>query len=450
MVLAPLQFSGRSLTPDVLGGIQQGQQVSQGRNILEQQRLGIKGTQQEQALKQQQAEQAAALQQQAQDLFARSQAGEKGVATGAELGQILLKDKKLGNTLRDVIGLNTEAKKLQAARFGRALEQAVGDIPAQNRIIQQNIADIEARGGDASHSKELLTLPESRRLKAARLFQLNALNRDELAALTTGTIEQQRKPVDPLLVENKLTSAGFVKGTPQFQNALKQILGVDQPADLSPLQKKVAAEGLDPNTPAGQARARELNQRAATDPSLKPSDQQILAKASEGQLAAAGFANRVQAANTILTTLESKKGFDPTSIQASILRSVPGGNIVLSEEQQQFQQAKEDFITAVLRKESGAAIGVEEFEKEDRKFFPQIGDKPGTLTQKAEGRERAFQNLSKQSKGVFRVQFDNPQIFDDGQQATTPPSGRQGGTLMTDAQGNRAFVFPDGSFEEVR
>lgn len=34
--------------------------------------------------------------------------------------------------------------------------------------------------------------------------------------------------------------------------------------------------------------------------------------------------------------------------------------------------------------------------------------------------------------------------------AQAPPSGRQGGRLMTDAQGNRAFVFPDGSFEEVQ
>jgi hypothetical protein len=237
MVLAPLQFSGRSLVPDVLGGIQQGQQVSQGRNILEQQRLGIQGTQQEQALRQQQAEQAAVLQQQAQDLLARSQAGEKGVATGTEIGQILLKDNKLGKNLRDVIGLNTEAKKLRAAKFGRALEQAVGDIPAQNRIIQQNIVDVEAGGGDASHSKELLTLPEDRRLKAARLFQLNALNRDELAALTTSAIEQQRKPIDRTLVEKNLIAAGFIKGTPQFQNALKQILKIDPQA-----QRKAATE----------------------------------------------------------------------------------------------------------------------------------------------------------------------------------------------------------------
>lgn len=44
-------------------------------------------------------------------------------------------------------------------------------------------------------------------------------------------------------------------------------------------------------------------------------------------------------------------------------------------------------------------------------------------------------------------------VDDQSQEAATPiasPSGRQGGTLMTDAAGNRAFVFPDGTFEEVQ
>ena len=35
------------------------------------------------------------------------------------------------------------------------------------------------------------------------------------------------------------------------------------------------------------------------------------------------------------------------------------------------------------------------------------------------------------------------------QTPTAPPSGREGGQLMTDADGNKAFVFPDGTFEEV-
>ena len=55
-----------------------------------------------------------------------------------------------------------------------------------------------------------------------------------------------------------------------------------------------------------------------------------------------------------------------------------------------------------------------------------------------------------------RLSLVNVTTIDDrspitgGQQTPiAPPSGRQGGQLMTDAQGNRAFVFPDRTFEEV-
>jgi len=174
---------------------------------------------------------------------------------------------------------------------------------------------------------------------------------------------------------------------------------------LSSLQQKVEAEGLDPFSSEGQARAREITQGSRTDPSLKPSDQATLNKASEGQLASSIFANRVNSANTIINDLEAIEGFDPTSIQAALFGAVPGGNIVLSDDQQQYTQAKRDLISAVLRKESGAVISASEFDNEDKKLFPQIGDKPGVLKQKSKARQRAFENLSAQSKGVFDVQF---------------------------------------------
>ena len=183
-------------------------------------------------------------------------------------------------------------------------------------------------------------------------------------------------------------------------------------AKLSSLQQKVAAEGLDPSTPEGQARAREITQGTRTDPSLKPSDQQLLNKATEGQLATAGFANRVNSANKVFEQLDKVEGFDPTAISSAILGSIPLGNLVTSSEQQEFIQAKRDFITAVLRKESGAVIGESEFNNEDKKFFPQIGDKPAVLEAKKKGRQRAFDNLRKQSKGVFDVQFNGAETGD--------------------------------------
>lgn len=59
--------------------------------------------------------------------------------------------------------------------------------------------------------------------------------------------------------------------------------------------------------------------------------------------------------------------------------------------------------------------------------------------------QKLIEKLS--SKLVVTV---NDTAQDRAQTEVTPRSGRQGGTLMTDAQGNRAFVFPDGTIEEVQ
>jgi hypothetical protein len=46
-------------------------------------------------------------------------------------------------------------------------------------------------------------------------------------------------------------------------------------------------------------------------------------------------------------------------------------NIMAPDAAQQYNAAKQNFVTAVLRKESGAAISQSEFDKEDQKYFPQ-------------------------------------------------------------------------------
>jgi len=318
--------------------------------------------------------------------------------------QVITENPQLIKDLQASAGITNQVQSDRLGLLGLQLRQAQGDIPFQDQLIEAHIQGFVDRGEPPP--------------------------KDTIALRNAGP--KQR--------------AQFAAGAILQGLDAKSIAELAQGPKLSPLQQKVKAEGLDPNTPAGQARARELNQRAATDPSLKPTDQQILAKATEAQLASAGFANRVQASNSTMTTLESDPDFDPISIQAALLRSIPGGNIVLSEKQQLFQQAKEDFITAVLRKESGAVISEQEFAREDKKFFPQIGDKSGTLLQKAKSRERAFQNLDKQSKGVFRVQFDNPQIFDDGESLGSAEGFNEGNTA-TNPQTGQKIIVRNGQWE---
>ena len=69
------------------------------------------------------------------------------------------------------------------------------------------------------------------------------------------------------------------------------------------------------------------------------------------------------------------------------------GNLALKPKTQQVEQAQRDFVNAVLRKESGAAIGASEFKNAQRQYFPQPGDSKEVIEQKAKNRRTAIQGL---------------------------------------------------------
>ena len=65
----------------------------------------------------------------------------------------------------------------------------------------------------------------------------------------------------------------------------------------------------------------------------------------------------------------------------SIFNALPRVLGGLSPEQQQVAQARINFITALLRKESGAAIGASEFATAEKNYFPKPGDDAATIAQ---------------------------------------------------------------------
>jgi hypothetical protein len=162
---------------------------------------------------------------------------------------------------------------------------------------------------------------------------------------------------------------------------------------------------------------------------LSPKAQQEIEKArvmegivpkplTEAQGKSTAYGMRMEAANKILTDLE-KKGVTNTGI----VRSAIGGTVGLtpfigeklqdatnalinplpgvlggpSAEQQQVDQARRNFITAVLRQESGAAIAASEFANEEKKYFPQVGDTPEVIAQKQKARELAIKAMNIQA-----------------------------------------------------
>ena len=140
---------------------------------------------------------------------------------------------------------------------------------------------------------------------------------------------------------------------------------------------------------------------------------------TESQGNATAYGMRMLESQKLLTDLENKDvvsgGRIKGAVQGTLTSLVPymGENLAQgagalmntlpsfaggpSEEQQMYQQAKTNFITAVLRKESGAAIGQNEFNTEEKKYFPQAGDTSAVLKQKQKARDLAIEAMKIQA-----------------------------------------------------
>lgn len=112
---------------------------------------------------------------------------------------------------------------------------------------------------------------------------------------------------------------------------------------------------------------------------------------TDAQSTALGYAQRMNDADQLINSL-SKVG---TSGWQSLLAGIPVvGNLLTSSDKQQLDQAERNFVNAVLRRESGAAISPSEFDSAAQQYFPQPGDSDAVINQKTANRERVIGSLS--------------------------------------------------------
>lgn len=118
---------------------------------------------------------------------------------------------------------------------------------------------------------------------------------------------------------------------------------------------------------------------------------------TEGEKTAAGYADRMTAAEKIIGQVASAS---PKAQKPGLIEQATGGtgltaNLSRDEDRQQYRQAQEDWVRAKLRKESGAVIADAEMEREISVYFPQIGDGPKVVKQKADARKVAEEAMRK-------------------------------------------------------
>jgi len=152
-------------------------------------------------------------------------------------------------------------------------------------------------------------------------------------------------------------------------------------------------------------------------------------EASEGpkptadQSKVAGFAKRVEQAEAVLDKLESK-GYNRADVGSAAESKLPG--ILKGSNLKQQEQAETNFINAVLRRESGAAISDSERSSAESQYFPRAQDPPEVLEQKRQNRllviqslkgeagERALGNIDKvQMPGLVNKQKADPSSQDN-------------------------------------
>jgi hypothetical protein len=121
---------------------------------------------------------------------------------------------------------------------------------------------------------------------------------------------------------------------------------------------------------------------------------------TEAQARDLGFGARMRESSKIIGDLTGQ--YSPMAVNAKAsAEGLPGigivtgalANAMMSPQSQQAEQAQRDFVNALLRRESGAAISESEFQNARKQYFPQSGDSDAVLAQKARNRDLAMQGV---------------------------------------------------------
>jgi hypothetical protein len=200
-----------------------------------------------------------------------------------------------------------------------------------------------------------------------------------------------------------------------------------------------------PTAPAGAGMPGARMPAPAGAPVAGTPGQQFTGKGTaltESQGNAAAYGMRMKEANAILEPLE-KSGTKNTGLISGVVGGTLGltpylgdklesatGSVFnalpqilggLSPEQQQVAQARINFITAVLRKESGASISPGEFTTAEKNYFPKPGDSDAVIAQKQKARQTAIKAMEIQAgPGAKNIQKYQPATGITGATADDP------------------------------
>lgn len=184
-----------------------------------------------------------------------------------------------------------------------------------------------------------------------------------------------------------------------------------------------------------------------------PNNPFMTGKLNESQSKDALFASRMLGAEKILRATDAAVATDRIQKGLGTISDKIGYDL-RSPEFTKFDQAKRDFINAVLRKESGAVISESEFKNAEQQYFPQPGQGADIIAQKRQARMEAIRGVGAGAGPGYRPDYrfddkgeiiDNPKPQPRAQVAKPDPNAWKSKETITAARSN-----PQGALAEAQ
>lgn len=347
------------------------------------------------------------------------------------------------------------ARQLNALQLGSAQQAADDDMAMRNALSKLTpSATLEQR------TAALRAIPSQKAWGAADALEKAALERRKVTAdVGTSEFDLQRKkqsalvqqvaslnsPDDAMQLLNGMVQSGevppqlangyanLIKTDPKWQ--LKLIMGISDPSKMlellkphlqtvnagnaqvqqvvDPITGKVTETGRtqifqSPDSVASVAatiRGQDITDKNArlgreqADRHFNTTQENNKNSGTVEERNAAGYSARMAEATKLLDKYEET---GKPSFRSALAETVPfvgdtARRFNSTPDQQMYRQAQEDWVRAKLRKESGAAIGKDEMEREIATYFPQVGDSAEVVAQKKQARLVANEAMKKSS-----------------------------------------------------
>ena len=419
------------LTPDIIGSFLQGQQARQQNQLFEQQ------------LAKQQADLNAPNQQaQVQQLTGQILSGEQ---QDAKLKELFTINPKAAEDALNAVGLLDQRQRDQAANFAFDL---INTAPEQRTSkIQARAQSLQAQGRDPSDTLSLLNQPAEQQDTVLRTIQQAALSTKDRAKLSARQETGQDVPAG--LAEFQALAAGL---SPEDAEKAKRIkLGLDPRATGSAVQT-IAANGIADTiakTESVIAEGKEsgkIKAKIALEPKLKADIETARAKASADGETFTELRRMEAAMPGLVDTVGQLKGLAPLVTSTlggrafdAVVKESGFGATKGADARAKFIATINNQVLPLLRQTFGAAFT----EREGEALKKSMSDPDASPSQKV------LQLESFIDQKVRNIQSKQRELDQDVTPTQEINTGTDQGKIMVDANGNRARVFADGTFEEL-